>query len=83
MYHTYGASAGTCAKIHSMLLTWKVMCKEELALHRQLQDLNMGDTESEHNNGQESMDELSTDSENSDTELTIGADISLTDYASD
>ena len=52
-------------------------------VHQQLQDLNMGDTESEHNNGQESMDELNTDSENSDTELTIGAEISLTDYASD
>ena len=49
-------------------------------VHRQLQDLNMGDTESEHNNGQESMDELSTDS---DTELTIRAEVTLTDYASD
>ena len=52
-------------------------------VHRKLQDLNVGDTESEHNNGQESMDELSTDSENSDTELTIGAEVTLTDYARD
>ena len=64
MYHTVQVQAHVQKSTFNAVNMESNVQEGAGTVHRQLQDLNMGDTESEHNNGQESMDELSTDREN-------------------
>ena len=60
------------------------MCKEELALCINNCKIYIWATRKvKHNTGLESTDQLNTDSETSDAELTIGAGVTLADYISD